>query len=314
MGDTNVEHFRPNPERTYVNMAPFGSMDAKERIELLAAENLQSAVLYPTIGILWEAELSDNELTQAYCRAYNRWIADFCRDSHDKLVPIAHLSLGDPEAAAKELERAVADGCRGAFVMPFTWSKKAHGHPDHDPVFAACQDLDVPLALHPGFEPIDLANRRFKELRKARLLITATAGDGVRHAFTTFFDYGVFDRFPKFKLVVLESGAGWIGYWLDRMDAVFGGTVMGTRVPLKDRPSEYFKRRCWISADPDERTIAALTELIGPDRFFWASDYPHADHPGDYLANLTRMVAPMSPHTRNRVLGDNCRELYRIDV
>ena len=221
MGETDPEHMRPHPDRTYASGAAYGAMDAAERLRLLDAENLEAAVLYPTLGILWEAELRDAELSQAYCRAYNRWIADFCRAGAGRLVPIAHVSLTDPAAAARELERAVADGCRGAFVVPFTWSKQPHGHPDHDPLFAAAQDLDVPLAIHPAFEPPEIASRRYEGTRRCRLLLGTTAADGVRHAFTTLFDFGVFDRFPTLKIVVLESGAGWIGYWLDRMDTMF---------------------------------------------------------------------------------------------
>ncbi len=123
---------RPRPEQTYMKGAAFGTMNAKERIELIDKEGMAKALLYPTIGLLWEAELFDPELSAAYCTAYNRWIADFCRDTGGRLVPIAHLSLGDPEAAAKEFERAVKDGCKGAFVAPFTITRKPHGHPDHD--------------------------------------------------------------------------------------------------------------------------------------------------------------------------------------
>jgi predicted TIM-barrel fold metal-dependent hydrolase len=312
MGKTSVEDVRPNPERTYLVGAPHGSMDARERLERLDAENLEAAVLYPTIGILWEAELEDPVLTDAYCRAYNRWIADFCRDSNGRLVPIAHVSLTDARAAARELERAVRDGCRGAFIMPFTWSRLPHGHPDHDPLFAAAQDLGVPLAIHPGFEPPAIASVRFTLQRKLRLLASATAGDGVRHAFTTFFDFGVFDRFPGLRLVVLESGAGWIGYWLDRLDAVYEATFIGERVPLREKPSHYFKTRCFISADPDERTIPALCDLLGADRFFWASDYPHADHTASYMREVEELAGLLDEPARRRFLGENVRELYGV--
>ena len=98
---------------------------------------MAKAVIYPTLGLLWEAEMFDVALSAAHCRAYNRWIADFCRDSDGRLIPIAHLSLGDPAAAAAELERAVKDGCKGAFVAPFTITKVAHGDKAHDRVFAA---------------------------------------------------------------------------------------------------------------------------------------------------------------------------------
>jgi predicted TIM-barrel fold metal-dependent hydrolase len=163
-GDTKPEQVRmmmPKPEDTYMKGAAFGTMVMKERLELLKQEAMEKAILYPTIGLLWEAELFDPELSAAYCRAYNRWIADFCRDSGGKLIPIAHLSLGDPEEAARELERAVKDGCKGAFVCPFTITRIPHGDPQHDSVFAAAQDLDVPLAIHPTFEPKSAAPGRF---------------------------------------------------------------------------------------------------------------------------------------------------------
>src|SRR5207244_4662768 len=127
------------------------SMNAGERLQLLDQEGLEVAFLYPTIELLWEAECDDAEISQAYTCAYNRWIADFCRDSGGRLVPIAHLSLGDPAAAARELERAVEDGCKGAFVAPFTISRRPHGDAAHDRVFAAAPDCDVPLAMHPTF-------------------------------------------------------------------------------------------------------------------------------------------------------------------
>ena len=119
MGQKDLDAFKPHPDKTYAANMPYGACNAEERLKLLDAEGLDAAVLYPTRGILWEAELTDTELSQAYCRAYNRWIADFCRGSRGRLIPIAHLSLGDPAAAAIELERAVKDGCHGAFVVPF---------------------------------------------------------------------------------------------------------------------------------------------------------------------------------------------------
>ncbi|MBV8959865.1 MAG: hypothetical protein JO087_13945, partial [Actinobacteria bacterium] len=92
MGDPDLGKIMFDPDRTYYDEAPFGSMDPDERLKVLDAENIDAAILYTTVGLLWEAELEDPELSQAYTRAYNRWICDFCRDS-PRLVPTAHLSL-----------------------------------------------------------------------------------------------------------------------------------------------------------------------------------------------------------------------------
>jgi predicted TIM-barrel fold metal-dependent hydrolase len=301
------------PEDTYLSGCAPGAINMKERLEILDREGMAYSIIYPTLGLLWEAELFDIELSSAYCRAYNRWITEFCADSGGRLVPIAHISLGDPAEAARELERAVKAGCRGAFVCPFTITRKPHGHPDHDRFFAAAQDLAVPIGIHPTLEPPQWSvHQRFDGMAWADWYFDLFAAQGVPQAFATFFQYGVFDRFPSLRVVVLESGAGWIGYWLDRGDAIYRRTTLGGTVQLKQKPSDYFKRQCYISADPDERSIAALTRLVGEDRFFWASDYPHPDHPGNYLEELRGMVEGMTTSARRGVLGENVARAYRL--
>ncbi|MGH7934287.1 MAG: amidohydrolase family protein [Candidatus Binataceae bacterium] len=301
------------PEDTYLKGAAFGTMDMKERLQLIDKEGMAKSVLYPTIGLLWECETVDAEISAAYCRAYNRWIADFCRDSGGRLVPIAHLSLGDPNEAARELERAVKDGCRGAFVAPFTISRVPHGDKAHDRVFAVAEEANIPIAIHPTLEPPAWGiHHRYEHFGWAAWYFDIFAGHGVQHAFATFFQLGVFDRFPRLRVVVLESGGGWIGYFLDRADAVFSGTTIAQTVRLKEKPSYYFKDRCFISADPDERTIAGLMPLVGENKFFWASDYPHPDHPGNYLEELSEMVRPMTESGRRGILGENVARAYNL--
>jgi uncharacterized protein len=291
--------------------APFGAMDPKERLTRIEKEGLRAAFIYPTLSLLYETECEDIELAQALTRAYNRWIVDFCKDSGGKLIPIAHLSLGDPQAAARELERAVKDGCKGGWVAPFVMTRKPHAHPDHDALFARAQELGVPLGIHPTIEPNWALPGRYdwKYLRGQFYFLNVTAGDAIRHAFTSFFQYGTLDKFPQLKLVLLEAGAGWIAYWLDRLDAVYASGI-GRTVPLKEKPSVYFKRQCWISADPDESALPAMVDLVGAERFFWASDFPHPDHVGDYIEEVEELGGKLKPGDREKVLGTNVMQAY----
>ncbi len=96
MGAMGEKGIKPSADRRYMDHVPFGAGNPTERVELLGRENLDRALLYPTIGLLWECEVDEPEITLAYQRAYNRWIADFCRDSGGKLVPIAHLTPPRP--------------------------------------------------------------------------------------------------------------------------------------------------------------------------------------------------------------------------
>ncbi|GIW41792.1 MAG: amidohydrolase [Candidatus Binatia bacterium] len=297
----------------YVDLAPLGAMDPKERLRRLDLEHIERAFLYPTLGVLWVAECDDEEITQAYLRAYNRWIVDFCSDSGGRLVPIAQISLGDPEAAEAEVRRAAKDGVKGIWSPPFCWTRKPIGHPDHHRVFAAAEELGLPFAIHPSFEPKWAAPGRFGEMTSFRysFFLNVTAPDAVRHAFTSLFQFGVFDLFPELRVVVLESGASWIAYWLDRMDTVYA-SPQGRTVPLREKPSFYFRRQCWIAGDPDESALPAIVPLVGEDRFFWASDFPHPDHPPEYVPHLTKLVEALPESARERLLGRNVLEAYRL--
>ena len=311
MGTKRGEKWQDRP--TYGSMAPFGAMDAKERVKRIEAEGLAAAFLYPTLSLLYETETEDADLAQAYTRAYNRWVVDFCSDSGGKLIPIAHLSLGDPAAAARELERAVKDGCKGGWVCQFVMTRKPHAHPDHDVLFAKAQELDVPLGIHPSVEPVWALPGRYdykQFMRGQYYFLSVTAADAIRHAFTSFYQYGTFEKFPKLRLVLLEAGAGWISYWLDRLDAVFG-SFAGNSVPLKEKPSYYFNRQVWISADPDERSLPAMVDLCGADRFFWASDFPHPDHVGNYIEEVEELNHKLKPGDREKVLGSNVMQVYK---
>jgi predicted TIM-barrel fold metal-dependent hydrolase len=113
-------------------------------------------------------------------------------------------------------------------------------------------------------------------------------------------------------LGVLESGCGWIGSFLDRMDAVFE-TISSRGVLLTMRPSEYFRRQCFISGDPDETAAPHVIDHVGPDSFMWATDYPHPDHPATWVSALERFVEPLSAETRAKVLGGNVSRIYRLE-
>jgi predicted TIM-barrel fold metal-dependent hydrolase len=315
MGEVTREKGTFDPRRKYGEDVPFGAMDAKERVQRLDKENLSAAIIYPSIDLSWETECDDADYAQAMTRAYNRWIVDWCSDSGGRLIPVAHLSLGDPAAAAAELERAVKAGHKGGWVVQFTMTRKPHAHPDHDVLFAKAQELDVPVGLHVSLEPQWCWPGRYDReyVRKQTFFLNVTASDAIRHALTSFMQYGTFDKFPRLKIVLLEVGAGWIGYWLDRMDAVYD-SVMGRGVPLKEKPSYYFKRNVWISADPDEHALPAMMQLCGEDRFFWASDFPHPDHTGNYIEELEECAETLPGSARQKLLGENVQRAYNVQL
>jgi uncharacterized protein len=317
LGAMGVEDLTPRPELTYMSAAA-AAREPKARIAHMDEHGISKTILYPTLG-LFLGEIKDGDLFTAHCHAYNRWIIDFCSDSGGRLVPIAQVSLeDDAKEEAAELERSVKAGAKGAFFLPFTWKRKSPAHPDYDPLWAKAQELDVPLAYHPTADPAPLdVHKRFADLSQNKPNFDFTwymdvlVAQGMMQSFTSLFHYGLFDRFPTVKMVVLESQAGWIGYLLDRMDAVYKG-ALGQTTQMKEKPSTYFKRQCWISADPDEKAVSRIVDFVGSDRFFWASDYPHPDHGDDYMDELAELVEPLSETARRNILWENVSRVYKL--
>ena len=309
LGAMGEENMRPSPDRRYADNFPFGASDARERLSLMEQENLEYSLLYPTLGLLWEVELTDPELSLAYCRAYNRWIADFCRDSGGKLVPIAQLTLLDVEGSVQELERAVKDGCRGAWVNPFNHNRVIHGASAHDPLFAKCVELDVPFAIHPTFTPHAAAAGIFDWPREGRAWGEAIwLRSIVQQALISFFSLGTLERFPTLRLGVLEAGSGWIGAMIDRLDAYTDSLNI-----KRTRAADVFRRQCFISGDPDETAAPHIIAHVGDECFMWATDYPHPDHPHTWVDDLTRYAQALPAGTREKVLGGNVKRIYLLE-
>src|SRR5215470_4876353 len=105
-------------QRSYEDGCPKGGYDPGARLKVMDDEQIDVVLLYPTIGIAWEGMVTDAPLATAHCRAYNRWIVEFCSVDRRRLVPIAHISLLDPDGAVTEVVRARRDGCAGVYLSP----------------------------------------------------------------------------------------------------------------------------------------------------------------------------------------------------
>lgn len=293
-----------------VNVAGF---DPRARLAVLDAEGIDAAVLYPGLGLSLGA-IADPELAAASCRVYNDWLADYCAADPRRLIGVAALPLQDPAAAAVEARRAVGDlRLRGGFARP-----NPHGdRPLHDPVYSCVwsvlEELDVPLAFHPaGLWDMPGTSRAMAHLM----------ADGTHHPLILFFDdymtfanlcyAGVLERHPRLKVAILECGGGWIAHWMDRLDE-FAESYGWQLRHLSLKPSEYFLRQGFVSFDPGEHTMGAMTRFIGTDTMIWASDFPHSDakYPG-VVEELRAHTTDMTAEGRRKLFGANALRLYGI--
>jgi predicted TIM-barrel fold metal-dependent hydrolase len=121
---------------------------------------------------------------------------------------------------------------------------------------------------------------------------------------------GLFDRMPTLKVVSVEAGCGYAAYLMDRLDQKH--RVFGFAQSLQLKPSDYFRRNLWFVAEPEERTIGAMLDLVGEDRILWGSDFPHVDATMDAARFVSDAVAALPPARRARVLGGNAVDLFGL--
>ncbi|TMB20704.1 MAG: amidohydrolase [Deltaproteobacteria bacterium] len=295
----------------YAELMP-GGTDPRQRLRDMDREGIDVAVLYPSVGLFLEA-IEDAALAEACCRVYNDWLADYCRTDPRRLIGIAGLPLQDVGAAVREVRRAVGElGMRGVFVRPNPCRGRALHDRCFDPLWAAIAEAGVPVGLHPsgaGDLPGALQGLRLDAPimgHPSIFFIDDLIG------FSHLVCGGVLERHPRLTVAVLEAGGGWLAHWFDRFDHF--AHVYGWMAPeLGLRPSEYFKRQCYISFDPDETTLPLLAPVIGEDRIVWASDYPHLDatYPG-VVRELEEQLARLPPAAREKVRGGNAARLYGL--
>ena len=84
--------------------------------------------------------------------------------------------------------------------------------------------------------------------------------------------------------------------------------------PLRMRPSDYFRRQCVISAEPDESLTGPVLEHLGEDFMVWASDYPHVDASFGVVDEIRSKLAGLPESAQRKVLGENALRFYGLSA
>jgi len=264
-------------QRSYIRDNPLDSYDAQARLRRMDEWGIEKAIIFPTICIL-PFPTGDHELANAYCRAYNTWISEFCQHNPSRLGAIAVLNWHDPDQAVRELDRCIELGFKGAFVPPETLDGYRPGSTRFDGIWSRLQEADLPGCFHVivRFSGAAVPFAAWHATSPGPVFSFGLGGTGqLMPAIASTIVDGLYDRFPKLKVVSVEAGCGYAPYLMDRLDAKYEAFREIVQLDLK--PSEYIRRNCYFVAEQGERTIDAALEFVGRDRILWGSDYPHID-------------------------------------
>lgn len=238
----------------------------------------------------------------------NDRLADIVARHPKRFAGLASFAPQDPDAAAKEIERARRDlGLHGLVVNSHT-NDEYLDDPKYDPILAAAAEQDLAIYIHPRAPSSHLAGAYDKYGMDAALW-----GYGIEvstHCVRMILS-GVFDRHPKLKIVIGHMGEA-IPFWLWRLD------FMGTRhngsdgISMKLKPSEYFRRNFAITTSGQEShdALAFSVKVLGPENVMWAIDYPYQPTtPAVQFMN----TAPLPEDVKEMVAWRNAARIFHID-
>ena len=299
--------------------------DPKARLEIMDECGIHAQVLFPnSIGLGGQdlANVKDPIVRQLCVEIYNDAAAELQEESGVRFLPMPVMPAWDVEACVKEAERVAGLGLRG---VNMTSDPQDLGSPDlastaWDPFWEVCADLHLPVHFHIGASvtAMNFYGKYFwpsqdeyvKPAIGGSMLFIGNARVLINSIYA-----GIFDRFPKLRMVSVESGVGWIPFMLETMDYEIWENAPEQAAELSRMPSEYFKDH-WHATfwfEKNRGDVQGLLDSVGEDNVLFETDFPHPTclYPSP-LETVAEKMATLRPETRRKVMGENAAKLYRL--
>ena len=320
-----------NPQREHIGSEKHKNWDDAERLGDMEGEGVVGEVVFPnTVPPFFKTSvlICGNPSREGYplwregIRAHNRWLVDWCAEQPERRAGIGLVYLNDVDRAIEDVQWIAQHGLRGGVLLPHVPPDCTHIEPLYSPAYdrfwAVCQDLGVVLNQHGGTGSPDYG--RYLASLPIRLLETPWFST---RSWAHLILGGVFERFPRLRYIVTESGCAWVPGALENLDRIWRmirtGAVGEFQFPEgcvpPEPPSFYAKRNCFYGASaPSPRELAGRHE-IGVERLLWGSDYPHYEgtYPHTRKA-LRRAFHDVAPAEVRAMLGENAARLYGFDL
>lgn len=256
--------------------------------------------------------LPNADYAAALAHAYNDYLIERELSADRRLKGAMLIATQDVDAAVREIER-VGRHPDIVQVLVSNGARLPYGNRYYHPVFEVCEAMDLPFALHTGGEGIGINGQPslagygsyYVENRQVR-------AQGYQTHLTSMIFEGVFEKFPKLKIVFVEGGSAWLAPFLWRLDADW--KALRAQTPwVKKPPSEYVWESVRFTSQPLEEPERPeqLMEILAWNRaertLMFASDYPHWD-----FDSPEETFPPLPAALKRRILHDNAAELYHL--
>ena len=321
-GQTQAGRRYTDPENfthkvTWEDVRPGGYIP-EERVKDMDIDGVEIDIVFPSAGNACY-RIPDTELLTAICRAYNDWLVEFCSAYPKRLKGVAMLNTDDVPAAINELERCIKLGMVAGMMPLKPLPDRPYNSPVYDRLWAAAQDMQVPLCCHTG-------TTRMPLLSSGVSSVSLSGGGpqlGSRSSDAFFRDslcdmiYGrVFERYPKLVIGCMEMGIGWVPFFMRSLDRGYVFSLNRAEDPkFKDGalPSDFIRRNIFFGFQDDDLGIR-IRDVVGVDNLVFSDDYPH--HNGTWPRSrqvLEQMMAGCPEEEKAKMAGGNAVRIFRLD-
>jgi len=331
-----------------------GASSPHARLKDMEAMGVDQAFLYPT----WFAEgfhlVEDPDTAYALARAYNNWIADFCKAAPGRLYAAAMIPLQNMDYTIEELRRVAQNpSFRGAFIRPMFLEGMYFTHPFYDPLWAELESLELAAAVHPAaglWNPEWTSHGPFIEKVKNRfnrhVFIGSTgggplAGGGTDKGFafsaspplghplapiispwldnhmfvaSALIAFTVMQRYPKMKVIVAHGKASWMEEVLEKMEASTRTIPLLHHYPVRTDVEELWEEGNVMLGFDAEERLIQKLPQDFAEKVVWGSRYPHHDTTTASEAIDKLSAAHLDEPTLARMLGGNAAAQLGIQL
>lgn len=293
---------------------PSGGRDIERRLADQQRDGICAEVIYPNHS-LFVYNSPDPAYQLALAKAYNDWIWELFGKHRDRFVPVAIVPVAELAAAVAEAERVASLGFR-AIKIPITMHARPYNDPAYEPLWSTCEEAKLVVNFHAFTNSDDQYPEDWGEedgVGGALNLMAMAMVDGMSPV-SLLISAGVPMRHPALKFVVVECGAGWLGWLLYVLDEQYEKKHMWIHPKLDLKPSEYFARQGYVTFSDDPIALRNLA-FTGADCLLWGSDYPHDEGTFPHSREvIERTFAGIDEGDKRKIVWSNAAALYGFDA
>ena len=290
----------------------------KLRLEDMDRDGVYAQLIFgPITSILAD----DDEFRDACHSAYNDWLAEFCSAAPERFLGVPMLPWS-PDSATKELYRLAELSCFKQANLSLSGLQPGVYDSSWQPFWKALEETGMILSFHVAAfaggppRPKDPAFGT----PAGTFSVTKNFVGAFLSSFVDLFAWGILEHHPKLKIVLAEAGTGWLPWVVEELDYRYWRLYEAKQywderggIPLKEKPSDVFKRQIYPTFQEDHTAIR-LIDSYGPENLMWGSDYPHPDSVWPHsLEAIKRQMGHLPAQTVKKITHDNAAKLYGLN-